>query len=120
MARILVVDDEETIRSYLSKLIERFGHEPDTAETAAEARTKIAQGGYGMVIADIRLPDSPPTVVDWVGQLAAAVGATPLVLISGAPTPELETFAREGKVRAFLSKPFELAFIRNIVKETLG
>jgi len=119
MARILLVDDEDTVRSYLSVLVTRFGHEAVTAATAAEALEKARMEQFGLIIADIRLPDAP--IVDqWVHQIKDAGAGTPVILISGAPTPELEAMAASGLVRAFLSKPFELGFIRNILREVLG
>lgn len=119
MARILVVDDEDMVRSYLSVLVTRFGHEAVTAETAAEALEKVRSEKFGLIIADIRLPDAP-VVDEWVHQITAAGAGSPVILISGAPTPELEAMASSGLVRAFLSKPFELGFIRNILREVLG
>lgn len=120
--KVLVIDDEQAIRSYLGALIKRFGYEVTTASCAEEALAALgaADAGFGLVIADICLPDAPVSAV-WCDKLIGAVGGKfPVVLISGAPTPELEALAKSGKVHAFLSKPFELAFIRDIVKKVLG
>jgi len=118
MATVLVIDDEESVRAYLVALIRRFGYEVETVDCATVALQRLAQSSYGMVIADICLPDAPVSV-QWTQQLLAVAGQTPIVLISGAPTPELEQLAKSGQVRAFLSKPFELAFIKNILQEVL-
>ena len=118
MAHVLVVDDEESVRAYLSALVCRFGYEVEAVDCATAALERLSQSSYGMVVADIRLPDAP-VFAQWIQQLLAAAGQTPVVLISGAPTPELEQLAKSGQVRAFLSKPFELAFIKNILQEVL-
>lgn len=119
MANVLVIDDEETVRSYLSALIRRVGHEVETVDSATAGLERLSQARFGMVVADICLPDAQ-VLAQWTQQLVSAAGQTPIILISGAPTPELEQMAKSGQVRAFLSKPFELAFIKNILKEVLG
>lgn len=116
---VLIIDDEESVRSYLSALVQRSGYGVDTAGSASEALGKIGQTVYSLIIADICLPDAL-SVQTWTDQVTAAAKGVPVVLISGAPSEELEKLSQTGKVRAFLSKPFELAFIRNILKEILG
>lgn len=118
MAHVLVIDDEEAVRTYLSVLVRRFGYEVEAVDCATAALERLSQASYGMVIADICLPDAP-VLAQWTQQLLAAAGQTPIVLISGVPSLELEQLANSGQVRAFLSKPFELAFIKNILQEVL-
>jgi DNA-binding NtrC family response regulator len=118
MANVLLIDDEESVRTYLSALIRRLGYEVEAVEGAVAGLERLAQSSYGLVIADICLPDAP-VGAQWPQQLIAAAGQTPIVLISGLPTPELEQLAKGGQIRAFLSKPFELAFIKNILQEVL-
>jgi len=118
MAKVLLIDDEESVRTYLSALVRRFGYEVEAVDCATAGLERLAQTSYGLVIADICLPDAP-VLTQWTQQLLAAAGQTPIVLISGAPTPELEQLAKSGQIRAFLSKPFELGFIKNILQEVL-
>jgi two-component system response regulator PilR (NtrC family) len=118
MANVLVIDDEENVRTYLSALVRRFGYEVEAVDCAATGLGRLEHASYGMVIADICLPDAP-VAAQWTQQLIAAAGQTTIVLISGVPTPELEQLAKSGQIRAFLSKPFELAFIKNILQEVL-
>ncbi len=57
--RLLVVDDNETSRSYVSKTIERWGWQADTAGSGVEALRHIskAENLYDVVICDFDLPD---------------------------------------------------------------
>lgn len=116
---VLIIDDEVSVRSYLGTLVKRSGYGSDVAGSATEALDKMGKNVYSLIIADICLPDALG-VQSWTDQLTAAAKGVPIVLISGAPSAELEKLGQTGKVRAFLSKPFELAFIRNILKEILG
>jgi two-component system response regulator PilR (NtrC family) len=115
---VLLIDDEASVRTYLSSLVSRFGYEVEAVDCAATGLERLSHASYGMVIADICLPDVP-VAAQWTQQLIAAAGQTPIVLVSGVPTPELEQLAKSGQIRAFLSKPFELAFIKNILQEVL-
>ena len=115
MGKVLIVDDEPAIGNYLARLIVGFGHEVVTTLNAAETLAKLEKGDFQLIIADIRLPDAPEPQ-KWISQLCEKAKGTPVVLISGAPSPELTTCAAQNGVLAFLSKPFELAFIKNILK----
>lgn len=119
MGNILIVDDEPAISNYLALLIKNAGHQVEETQTAEEALAKLRAQRFQLVIADILLPDAPDSQT-WICSLKDQAGDMPIVLISGAPSNELTTFAKEHGVLAFLSKPFELAFIRNILKTVFG
>jgi CheY-like chemotaxis protein len=115
MGAVLIIDDEVAIGTYLAKLIERLGHHAVTADTAAGARAKLDSEAVNLIIADIRLPDAPEPH-EWIRQLCEQAAGRPVVLISGAPSAELLECAKANGVMAFLSKPFELTFIKNILQ----
>jgi DNA-binding NtrC family response regulator len=55
MAKLLVVDDESSIRLlYTHELVEE-GHEVTTAASAVEAAEKLEQGDFDLVVLDIKL-----------------------------------------------------------------
>jgi PAS domain S-box-containing protein len=54
--RILVVDDEETIRSLVRTILSKSGHTVDTTGDAREALTKLENNTYDAVLMDIRMP----------------------------------------------------------------
>ena len=107
--------DEQAIGDYLASLITRLGHQVEVTLNAADTLAKLGEGGFQLVIADIRLPDAPDAQA-WVTGLCQKAGDIPVVLISGAPSAELDACAKANGVLAFLSKPFELAFIKNILQ----
>lgn len=55
MAKILVVDDEESIRLLYGEELAEEGHEVATAATAIEAAEKLAAGTFDLVVLDIKL-----------------------------------------------------------------
>lgn len=119
MGFVLIIDDESAVRDYLSALIKRLGYDVIAAATAADGLVQLARPDCQLAIADVFLPDSPPPE-QWIRQLAQTAAERRVVLISGAPTQQLSECATACGVTTFLSKPFELAFIRGILKETFA
>ena len=115
MGKVLIVDEERTIGDYLANLITRLGHQVEVTLNASDTLAKLDEGGFQLVIADIRLPDAPDAQA-WVTRLCRKAKDIPVVLISGAPSAELDACAKANGALAFLSKPFELAFIKNILQ----
>ena len=119
MANILIIDDDEAVREYLATLVTRLHHQAYKAATCAEGLALLADPAIQVVIADIYLPDSPPLNA-WVDQLKKAAVRRPIILITGEPSEALATKAQRGEVMAFLSKPFELAFIKGLLARAIG
>jgi len=55
-ARILVVDDEPTVRQFLSELLTDQGHEVETVDNATDALKMMGSEGYSHILLDIKLP----------------------------------------------------------------
>ena len=102
MANILIIDDDVAVRDYLSTLVSRLQHQPLVAATCAQGLAQLANPAVNVVIADIYLPDSPP-LKQWIKQLRDAAA-----------------LAQRGEVLAFLTKPFELAFIKSLLSRALA
>ena len=60
-ARILIVDDDESIRRSLIMILEQKGYSVDTAENGREAVEKSNRNFYNIALIDIRLPDMEGT-----------------------------------------------------------
>lgn len=119
MANILIIDDDIAVREYLATLVSRLGHTAFQAATCAEGVSQMNGPNIQIIIADIYLPDSP-TLGDWIDQLKAKSVGRPLILITGEPSEELANKAQGGGIMAFLTKPFELAFIKSLLAQATG
>jgi len=115
MGNVLIIDDEPAIGTFLAGMISRLGYQTVTAFTASESFEKLEHNDFQLIIADIRLPDAPDAHV-WIKALSQKAAGRPVVLMSGAPSAELSAYASSNGVLTFLSKPFELAFIKSILK----
>ena len=56
MARILVVDDEDGVRSFVAETLALAGHEVTVAGDGDEAFALLDRQGFDLVITDLRMP----------------------------------------------------------------
>ena len=116
MANILIIDDDLAVRDYLATLVTRLGHKAFLAATCAEGLAQMTDPAVEIIIADIFLPDTPP-FEEWIAQLKSKAAHRPLILITGEPSEALNAKAQSGEIMAFLTKPFEMAFIKNLLAQ---
>jgi len=119
MANILIIDDDIAVREYLSTLVARLNHTAFQASTCADGLAQMTNSDIQIIIADIYLPDSPD-LGQWVDRLKEKAMGRPLILITGEPSEELATKAQGGEIMAFLTKPFELAFIKSLLAKAMN
>jgi len=118
MAKILIVDDEIQIRELLRKAFAREGYEVSSVPTAEQALELIFRQPFDILLLDVRLPgESGLSVLKKVREHQKDV---PVVIYTGALTPELEKEAREAGANEVLSKDIDIlqlvAQIGKIVK----
>jgi len=116
-ARILVVDDDESVRKVLSLILEEEGYIVDTAENGKEAIEKSESKFYNLALIDIRLPDMEGTKL-----LTAMKETTPKmvkVIITGYPTLKNAVEAVNKGADAYILKPFNMDNVLETIKEQL-
>jgi len=114
--KILIIDDEQNVLDFLAQCVRKLQHEPIPATTCSEALAALeSHPEISIVIADIFMPDSPP--IDWIRDIARKSGKRALILITGMPSPKIVQAAREAGVQHFLTKPFELPFLHEILRK---
>lgn len=104
--RVLVVDDEETIRLALAKFLRSRGYQVATAESGVEALAKLSQGGFLLMLCDVRMPGM--SGVELVKQATKGdpdLAAMMLTAVNDAPTA---TEALANGAMDYLMKPIEL------------
>lgn len=115
--RILVVDDETSIRELCARILQRAGFSVVTAGGGAEAIDRLRAEPFDAVISDIRMPG-----VTGLEVLDAAKHAHPrirVVLITGFGTPQALERARHSGADRILIKPFNPSELLLTVREIL-
>lgn len=105
--RILVVDDEPRIRSFLAQSLSSDGYAVETVASGAVALHLAARGGYGLIVLDLLLPD-----VDGFAVLRAVSKAQPdqpVLVLSALADVNSKVRCLELGATDYLAKPFAVA-----------
>jgi len=116
-ARILVIDDDESIRRTVSMTLKHAGYLVDTAENGRQAIEKSAANFYNLALIDIRLPDMEGTEL-----LTALRETTPRmikIILTGFPALENAVKAINKGVDGYLIKPVNTDELLRFIKEFL-
>ena len=117
LARIIVVDDDESIRKVLATILEEKGYTVDTAENGKQAIEKTEKNFYNLGLFDIRLPD-----IDGTELLAKVKDTTPRmrkIIVTGYPSLPNAVEALNKGADAYILKPFDMDKILQTIKEQL-
>ena len=114
---ILVVDDDETIRTTMKAILEDEGYLVDLACTGKEAIQKTEEKTYNVALLDIRLPDMEG--VELLKLMKDTVPRTRKIMVTGYPSMQNAIGALNKNADAYLVKPVEIEKLLNTVKEQL-
>ena len=112
--RILVVDDEVSVRSIVAALLDRQGYATATAGGADEALARLREdGGFDLVMSDVMMPEVDG--LSLLDQIGVDYPGTPVVMFTAVHDIHVATSAfRRGAVD-YVLKPFERAHLINVV-----
>ncbi|BDG09850.1 sigma-54-dependent transcriptional regulator [Anaeromyxobacter paludicola] len=121
MRKVLIVDDEPSVRFVLGRTCERAGVPFLEAGSAEEARERLdAAGtrrpeGVGLVLLDVRLPGDDGLKL--LGELSARPDAPFVVVMTAEDTMRSAVEAMKRGAADYLGKPFDLARVEKIVRD---
>jgi two-component system C4-dicarboxylate transport response regulator DctD len=119
-ARILIVDDERSLVHFLRQvLLQEFpGSSVDAAYSGEEALSRLAEGSYDLMMADLRMPGFDGlALIQGVRYLDPDV---PIVLMTGYGSESLRRKAARLGVNHYIEKPFEVEDLLAIVRRLLS
>lgn len=104
--RILVVDDEESIRWVLGKCLEKEGYQVDYGENGSQGLDKALTGNYSSIILDITMPEM--TGLDVLNEIRASGINSPVIIITAQNTVKNAIDAMKQGAYDYIAKPFDL------------
>jgi DNA-binding NtrC family response regulator len=116
-ARILVVDDDESVRKVLVAALEREGYAVDTAESGGEAVRKSYENFYNLALIDIRLPDMEGTRL--LSEMKETVPKMVKIIVTGYPLLANAIEAVKRGADDYVVKPFNMEKVLGNIKEKL-
>ncbi|TKD29420.1 MAG: response regulator [Mesorhizobium sp.] len=112
MAKLLIVEDDESVRTLAARALERAGHMIDIAADGAQglALIRAARGGYDLVVSDIRMPEMDG--IQMAKSAASLFPAMKILLMTGYADQRERAEELNGVIVDVVQKPFTLAEIR--------
>jgi DNA-binding response OmpR family regulator len=115
--RILLIDDDKTIRESLAFVLEQEGYVVDFAENGEEAIAKTQTNTYHLAIVDWRLPDVEGTKL--LSQMRVTIPRMMKIMLTGYPSMDNAISAVNEGADAFLVKPVELDDLLEKIRDLL-
>lgn len=118
---ILVVDDEESIRTALSTLLGRMGYSVQTAASGAQALAAAEQREPDLVLLDVVLDErdgQQMSGLEVCRRLRSRERFIPIIMLTSYPEWQVESLG-QGAI-AFVTKPWENNALMNQIRATLG
>jgi putative two-component system response regulator len=103
--RILIVDDEEQIRTLLARLLGAQGYDCLTAEDAAVARRVLEETRVALVLSDVNMPGE--SGIDFTREVLARFPDTAVVMVTGMDDRKYADVAIELGAYGYVLKPFK-------------
>jgi two-component system response regulator HydG len=114
LSKILVVEDEEIIRTSLVKLLERHNYAVNDAVSVKAALSRYNIKDFNLIISDLRLPGNPGS------ELINLAGAVPVIIMTSyASLRSAVDIMRQGAAD-YISKPFDHEELIQSVKRALS
>jgi two-component system nitrogen regulation response regulator GlnG len=121
MRKVLIVDDEPSVRFVLARTCERVGAPHVEAGSAEQAREELARhgtgrhGGIGLVLLDVRLPGDDGFTL--LSELSGHSDSPFIVVMTAEDTMRSAVEAMKRGAADYLGKPFDLARVERIVRD---
>jgi two-component system response regulator PilR (NtrC family) len=115
--KILVVDDEPSMREMLGIMLRKEGFDVLLAESRAMAAAVLARGPVDMVITDVKLPDGDG--IEILRHVKAATPETVVIVMTAFGSTQTAVAALKLGAQDYLIKPFDIEELKIVVRSAL-
>ncbi|MBQ4439040.1 sigma-54-dependent Fis family transcriptional regulator [bacterium] len=117
--KILVIDDELSMRQFLQILLKKDGYDVTTAENGEIALNKLKEEKFTVILMDYNMPEAIDGI-DLLNELLHTSPKSQVIVITAYASTEQAIKAIELGAVDYVSKPFNVAEIRDIVKKCVA
>lgn len=115
--RILVVDDEESIREFLEIMLKKEGYEISLAEDGAKAKDALSKKSFDMIISDLQMPNM--NGIELLKHVKDTTPDTVFMMITAFGTTETAVEAMKMGAYDYITKPFKIDEVRLNISNAL-
>ena len=116
--RVLIIEDDEEMRSLLKDFFEEEGYETDSVEKGTYAVRKLMTDSFALIITDIRMPGF--TGLDILPGLRKLQPETPIIVITAFGSEEVQRRAYERGATMYLEKPIHFHELRELIHKMVS
>jgi len=117
MHTILVIDDERSMREFLSIMLEKEGYRAIAIDNGNDALEFISKNKYDLIITDIKMPKM--SGIDILRESMALHPNTPVIMITAFASTEVAVEAMKLGAYDYITKPFNVDEIKIIIKNAI-
>jgi len=117
LSRILVIDDEPSIRDALQLVLIELGHHVDSAKSGAEAKELLKGSPYDLVFTDLRLPDA--SGIDLLTLIKSDTPGTEVIVMTAHGSLDITIEAIKRGAFYYIEKPFTPQQVTALVQRAL-
>jgi DNA-binding response OmpR family regulator len=118
MVRILVIEDDEEMRSLLEDFLKEEGYEADSVRNGSEAFRKLTQGPFNLVITDIRMPGL--TGLDILSAVKKLRLDMPVIVITAFGGEEVRRRSIARGADGYLEKPIHFHKLKSLIHKLVS
>jgi response regulator RpfG family c-di-GMP phosphodiesterase len=115
--RVLVVDDEETIRLAMARFLRARGYDVETADSGPGALRQLQQRKFELMLCDVKMPDM--SGIELVPQALSIDPELAIMMLSAVNDPSTATEVLARGAMDYLTKPVELGDLQHAVERVL-
>jgi len=115
---VAIVDDEESVRRALSRLVRSAGFRVEVYASGADFLGAVEERPPHCALLDLRMPHL--SGLDVLRALRQAASPVPVIVITGDDAPEVRSVALEHGARAYLRKPVDDTVLLDAIHTAIG
>jgi DNA-binding response OmpR family regulator len=118
MVRIMIIEDDEAMRSLLEDFFEEEGFETDSASNGADALRILSKDHLDLIITDIRMPGL--TGLDILPRLRRLKPETSIIVMTAYGSEDVRRRSLDRGATTYLEKPIHLSQLRTLIHEMVS
>ena len=115
--RILIADDDASIRFFLGELLKKEGFEFDFAGTGAEALERLKKNTYSLVLLDEKMPNM--SGIEVLRHIKSEGYPMPVIMVTAYGSKELAMSAIRDGAYDFFTKPVDIGIVRTVINRAI-
>jgi DNA-binding NtrC family response regulator len=116
--KILVIDDDESMRHLLVDTLEVYGYQVSTAVDGRQALDILGQASFDLAICDLMMPRL--NGLEFLNEVKEHTPGLPVIIVTGYGTAHTEEEIMRLGAKGYLSKPFTIEQIKTLVEQILS